>query len=108
MQYSVCSDLSSSSGLSLATRDREHCRSSAILQLICAAIARTVIGFLKITINSVPSLSRVCVYESVCLTRRPHIYIHIEMYLMMYDINFNSATQKERATDPPGTGAVDY
>lgn len=50
---------------------RELCRSSAILQLICAAIARTVIGFLKITINSLRRPDTVC----VCPTRRPHVHV---------------------------------
>lgn len=60
---------------------RELCRSSAILQLICAAIARTVIGFLKITINSLRRLATVCVrscvWLCVCLSDTPPSYMYI-------------------------------
>lgn len=74
----------------------ELCRSSAILQLICAAIARTVIGFLKITINSLRRLATVCVRSCVCLCvsvrHAALIYVHIEQ--AMY-INFNSTTHKK-------------
>lgn len=77
---------------------RELCRSSAILQLICAAIARTVIGFLKITINSLrrPDTVCVCIWKCVCVSDTPP---SCTCTSAMY-INFNSTTQKDRATCP--------
>lgn len=85
-------------------RPREHCRSSAILQLICAAIARTVIGFLKITINLLPSRDLLCVRACACVvcvcvrpTRRPHIHTYTNVSDdVVHQLQFRNSRKNER------------